>query len=334
MLRPGRWIIIATAAIVSACGTAPPPSPQDGFDDIPALAEPPPPPTDPGRPVAYVHGRAVRIADLTPALIETAGGRVLTEWVLQHELENRLARRGLAVDDQMIARERVLLLETLDPADEDRAVLLLRELRSQRGLGRQRFDALLWRNAAMRLLVRDETAVSPLAVQQEYQFVYGPRLQPRIIVAASLTEANALRRRVLAGEDFRDVAAEASTDLSSAQGGLLSPISPVDPTYPQVVRDTLARMAPGQVSDILTLDGGFGFLRLERKIDAAEVNLSDVRDELEQRVRLRVQRLLMQQLARGLIAGADVIVLDPTLGEGWRQQKALIVDPPAAEPAP
>ncbi|MEM9420755.1 MAG: peptidylprolyl isomerase, partial [Planctomycetota bacterium] len=114
---------------------------------------------------------------------------------------------------------------------------------------------------------------------------------------------------------------------SKAQGGLLSPIRPEDTSYPSAMRQAIDGLEVGQVSQPIAIDGGFALLKLEEKIAAAEVEFDDVKDSLELAVRGRTERVLMQQLARELLSGAELVVLDPTLKALWEAQRESLLTP-------
>lgn len=310
-----RYLLLIMVVFLWGCPTAPPRS----VDAPRAPAE---------APVLYINGEPVRGEALSPALYEAAGGAVLADAVLDRMLVERLADRGMTVTPADLDAERQRLLLTLDPNDENQAVRLLRELREARGLGDTRFEGLLRRNASLRKLVQDDVEITPVTIGQQYELRYGPRYQPRIITAEALRDFDAVQRRLDAGEAFSDVAAELSTDLSAAQGGLLSPISLVDPSYPQTLRNLLPKLEPGQVSEPIAIDGSFALVKLERKVEAQPVEMDDVREELEQEVRFRVEGALMNQLGRSLIRDAKVTVLDPALGDSWRRHKAALSPSP------
>ncbi|MEX0777372.1 MAG: peptidylprolyl isomerase [Phycisphaeraceae bacterium] len=274
----------------------------------------------PAKPLAYVDGRPVTAGALLPALVETAGGRILAETVIDQGLRQRLEQARLKVTAEQIEAERQILLHSL-AADRDQAQRLLDELRQRRALGQQRFAALLWRNAAMRVLVQDQVAVSDAAVRQMYELVYGPRFEARIIVTEGAGQAADLARQAREGASFIDLAIQHSTDVSRAQGGLLPTISPQDATFPAGIREALARLQPGQVSDPVALDRGFALLKLERKIAGGAVRYDDVKSELTLHVRRQAQRIEMQRLAREIVTGANVVITDPGLKESYTQQK-------------
>jgi parvulin-like peptidyl-prolyl isomerase len=272
------------------------------------------------RPAALLNGGALEWQTLQTPLVEAAGGQVLQEIVLGRLLQDRLAQRGLTITDAQIEQEQQILAQTFN-SDPKQAARLLSAVRKRRGLGDQRFRSLLWRNAALRLLVQDEVQVTDLALRQAFDEAYGPLYVTRLITASSMEKAGEVLRRVRAGESFIDLAVELSTDSSSKQGGLLPAISTADPTYPQALRSLLPKLKPGQVSDPIVLESNFAILRLERIIEPVPVKFDEVKQELTDRVRRRIEQALMQRQARQLLSQAEVLVLDPALAEVWKQQR-------------
>jgi len=272
----------------------------------------------PAQPIAYVDGQPVSVGDLRTALLEAGGGQVLAEWVLDRRIEEMLARRGLRVGPTLRDAEQKILAQRLSD-DPNEAQRLINELKQRRGLGNTRFQQLLHRSAAMRLLVQSEVQVSEEAIRQAYDLAHGPRYEARLIVTNQLAEAAQLVRQARAGESFIDLAIAHSTDVSRAQGGLLPMVSPADATFPDVIRRTLERMEAGQVSDPIALaEQGFAILKLERKIPADGVRLDDVRERLTQQVRLQVEDMLMRRMRATIIAESDIVILEPALKEGWQ----------------
>lgn len=271
--------------------------------------------------VAYVNSRPVTVADLEPGLFEAAGGEVLADWIVQREVERRLARRGLSVGPDDVERERTVLAqylsETVD-VDAPRVDAVLQALRQR--LGPRRFDRLLTRNAGLRTLIDQDIAVSDAAVRQRYEVLYGPKYEARLIVVSSLRAANDIARDAEAGASFIDMAVELSEDVSSARGGLLPPISLADATYPQALRQALRSLDVGGVSPPVDLGGQFAVLKLEGKVEARDVPFEQVEPALEAWVRLEAQRLRMQQLTQSILAETDVVIFDDALEWSWRRR--------------
>jgi peptidyl-prolyl cis-trans isomerase C len=250
---------------------------------------------------------------------------VLAELILSRRVEKRLAEKGVKLSDEQVAAERALLLKNLS-RDENTAVRLLRELRQRRGLGDARFEQLLRRNAGLRLLIQDDVHLTDAAIQQAFDIENGRRYEARLITVDTLQKAGEVIRRAKAGESFIDLAVNFSTDPSRQQGGLLPPLSPADPTWPDGVRKMLVTMTPGQISDPVAIERGFAVLRLERTLEPTGKKLEEVKDELAGRVRRSAERVLMQRLARHLLNDADLLVTDRALRESWAVQKELMVE--------
>jgi len=278
-----------------------------------------------------VNGRDVAWLDLRPALVEAAGAAALEEAALDIALRDALADRGVRFADLDVAAERAILVEQLAQAAPgsgaahpeaalDRGERLLRELRATRGLGEHRFEGLLRRNAGLRRLVRDEVVINERVIRQAYDLRYGARIPARIIVVETIGDAARAIERLDAGEPFPEVAARLSTDESASRGGLLEPVNPADPSYPQALRDALRNLAPGERSRPVALDAGFAILLRETSDLAPQdaPTLDAARPTLEREARLRQERLLMGERARELLSRSRITVFDDDLNRAWR----------------
>lgn len=288
----------------------------------PATTEPDPDSTT-SRPAAVVDGMAISFASLRPALIESAGGLALEEAMLDALLARQAQRQGITITAAQIEAEQALLADSLTssgltPAGD--AGRVLDRIRAARGLGETRYASMLKRNALMRALVAPDVSITPIALDQAYSFRYGERYAARLIVVTTAADAIEARRRAQSGEEFSALAAELSTDASAARGGVLEPISPADPSYPAGVRSALRGLKPGEISAPIAIDEGFALLKLDSVIPGATPPppRESVTTELERDVRVQQERLLMNQLARRLIADADLTVMDPALERAWR----------------
>jgi parvulin-like peptidyl-prolyl isomerase len=329
MAQPLKVMSIIFAGLLVGCQPS-----GEGFSPSSSAATQPGGPREAGagdrtnaeRPLAYVAGQAVYPQEVLGALLESAGGQILAEVVLDRLIAARLGERGMALSEADIQAEKARLMSSLSQ-DEDQAVLLLRELRSRRGLGEQRFEQFLRRNAGLRKLVQDEIAVTPAAVRRAYAIEYGPRYEARIIVVPTLAQAAQVRQLAIQRpQAFGELAATHSRDSSAGSGGWLGAISAEDPVYPQALRTALEAMEQGEISSVVAVDGGFAVLALERKIAGEKVEFDDVQESLSEQVRRQSERLATQRLVRAMLAEAKVVVLDPALSESWKQQKDLLIE--------
>jgi parvulin-like peptidyl-prolyl isomerase len=272
------------------------------------------------RPAALVEGRIVDWGELQPLLNEAAGSDVLAEVILDRMLSRELKDAGISITAEDVDAERALFYETLSD-DPDVAARLARQVRARQGLGPTRLDNLLKRNAALRALVRDQVEINDEAVRRMHDIVHGPKRQARLIITATLNDAQAAINRVNAGEPFSDVAVDLSTDTSAARGGLLEPISRADASYPQVMREALWALVPDELSRPVFLSDRYAVLTLVRVVDGDGADFHAVRVDLERLVRLNQERIMMDDVARRLLTEASVTIIDNKIKWSWDSRR-------------
>lgn len=318
-------ILVGSLLLSSLCGCASSPPPRrEANSPSPTRIERPQrqePALAASPAVALIGDEAIAWNELRPRVVESAGAMALDELVLERQLALACRRAGIAIqpDDVNAERERMLaaLIETGAAADENDAARALRAIRSRRGLGTVRFESMLRRNAMLRALVRSEVQITDAALEQARELRYGPRYRVRVIVCDTPRDIAAAWDRVKEGESFALVAGEVSTDESAERGGLIGPISPADTAYPSALRQVMASMPIGTVSEPIVLDEGYAIVLVERRIESPRPPEDPLaaRAQLERDVRMTQERILMDQLARRMMAEARVTVLDPTLRE-------------------
>lgn len=275
------------------------------------------------RPAVIWNETIIEWSDLRPRLAERSGGTVVEEMLLDRRLEQNLRQRGLTISADAMAAEERLLLETLDPSMQ-RAESLLRELRQAQGLGTNRWNDLLRRNAALRALVTEDVRVTDDAVTAALDAAHGPKRICRIVALPDVRAAEAVAAQAAAGASFSDLAVERSTDQSAQRGGLLAPISQLDPAYPQSFRSALWALAPGQISSPVLLDRSWVVIKLERELPAdSAINDGSARERARAAVRRAQERLLMENYARSVLRDAtNATIFDDALLESWKAARA------------
>ncbi len=279
---------------------------------------------------ALINDRPVTWDDLRPFLAEAAGGAALEEIVLDRMLDRELEAAGLAVTPDDIARERSMLAEAVardaraDPNDAER---LLEGIRRSRGLGDARFAAQLARTARLRKLVAASVTVGDEEVRTAYEMRHGRACVTRVIVVESEREATRLWSDLNRSPDnltgrFSDAAVKFSRDPSAPRGGLLGPVSPLDPTYPAVIRTAIDALKPGTMSPVIGVDKGFAIALVQERIEPDGVTLEEAAPALRDQLTGRRERLAMDELARRLLASARVGVMDPHLRWSWEAREA------------
>lgn len=305
--------------LCAACGTV-----REG---TPTAAEAPPPkaaaterPAAPtaAKPALTWKGDVVEWSELQPLLAERAGAVAIEEALLDRQLERLLAERSLQLDPSATERERTELLESLSP-DADRAERLLSELRAVQGLGERRWSGLLRRNAMARLLVQDQVTMTGEAVEAVLDSTYGARRVCRVIAVPDLKTCAEARRRIDTGQPFGEVAAMLSTDSSAARGGLVNPVSRLDPTWPLAFRQAAWALAVGGTSAPILVNDAYVLVRVESETPAAPPqDPQAARRTAEREVRRNQERVRMEALVTGLRqAQRDAVILDESLRDGW-----------------
>lgn len=305
--------LLAAGALAWGCasdGLAPPrPAPSSAGDALVPADET----------VALLNGRPVPWSTLRARLAEAAGGPVLEEVVLDQLIDAQAARAGVTVTDAEVAAEAAALAEAMRAGaglSAEASGPLLDRLRAERGLGPIRYRALLRRNALLRKLVAPDVQIAEEEIVLAHRIRRGERRVTRAVVFPTAAEAAAARAQIDATQApdrptrFAAMASTLASDAGVPAGGLLGPISQLDPAYPQALRDAVYRTTPGEVTPIVGLDQRFALALVERVLPAESVPIEADRGELERELRRRRERLAMQELADRLSTTADLRVLD------------------------
>lgn len=283
-----------------------------------------------GRALALVADRPLTISDVQASLIEAAGAAILEEHYLDAALAKRLQEAQRVVTPEDVERERALLrgnIQAEAQVDDAQAQQLLDQVRASRGLGPTRFDALLRRNAALRALVQDSVTVTPEQEAQEFAIAFQPRTRARYFLHERESVASSVRSQVLSAASpsdrrrlFGDLAAQQSQDSSAPRGGLLAPISLNDPSVPLSIRQALSHSAEGDVSDVLAVPGGFAVVLHDGVAPADRADTPDARAALLASLRMRLERLAMDDQAQRILREARVTILDDSLAWSWQRR--------------
>lgn len=288
-------------------------------------------PSDPEQtPPLLINRQPVSWDEITRILGEASGPLVIEEITLNRMLRDEIDRQGITVDSDAIAREERLLSASLvrgDGLENSQVATAIMDIRNRRGLGPQRYRDLLERNAMLRALVRGQVSVDENSLRTAYDVRHGPRRIVRLLVTPTQREAASIRAALLGTsadslrDEFMRAAIEHSTDPTAARGGLTEPISPHDPAYAPVVRQTLQSLQPGVVSAVIAVDNGFAVMLLEKEVPGDGSSFETVRADLDSLLRVRQERLLMDRLARQLLEQASITPFDESLNWAWKNRQ-------------
>lgn len=283
------------------------------------------PPKPPGRlhqeVIALVDGQAITHKTIEQALYELAGDEVLREYVLDRALERQCIGLGIEVSPAQIKSERDLLAKTI--ADDTQSnTRVLDTLRQRRGLGPDRYDRLLVRNAKLRALTTASSEPTQDAIDRATLQAFGVQSRVRLCVSDDAQVLSQLAQRVNAAPPetrsvvFADGCFAFSTHPSADRGGLIPSLSPADQGYPQSLRAALSRTPIGGCSPVISTEAGYAIVLVEAREPPREPTGAQ-RTQLLDQLRLDTQRRAMQRLAQQLLDEHEVIVLDQSLNWAW-----------------
>ncbi len=260
--------------------------------------------------IALVDGKTITMSTLESELIEAAGNQALRDAVLDVRLKEECAAQRLEVTPALREQERALLLETLSKEPRE-AEDLLRKLRANLALGDARFEALLRRNAALRLLAGRDVVIDDAGMHATFDTMHGPKRRARVAALADLASAERFLASVESGRTFAEVTAELSIDPSAPRGGLLPPIAALDPSWPESVRRALFALEKAGDRTMPILDQShYIVIEFLATIPADGVTMEAARADVERVLRRSRERILMDGLARTLSSLEGVTVFD------------------------
>jgi parvulin-like peptidyl-prolyl isomerase len=99
---------------------------------------------------------------------------------------------------------------------------------------------------------------------------------------AARAQAQELRKRLLAGEPFPRLAGEYSTAASKANGGLIGPLNSSE--LAPSLRDLLAKMQVGDITEPLRTQRGYQLLKLESRTESKLRSFEEARGEIGNKI--------------------------------------------------
>jgi peptidyl-prolyl cis-trans isomerase SurA len=140
-------------------------------------------------------------------------------------------------------------------------------------------------------------------------------------------EAEAVRARIAAGEDFGKVAAEVSDAASKANGGLIGPFALAEVS--EALRKTLDTMKPGDITQPVRTAQGFQILKLETMKASVTQPFEAVRDLVADKVYAARQQSEMRKFLGRVRSQALIEWKNQDLKKLYEQQLASTATTPS-----
>lgn len=294
----------------------------------PAPAEPAMQPTraavDNSAVVARINNFVITSDEFYDLLLSNHGLTVFEQLISLSLVEYEARRRGVLITDSDIQSEydRALMdmarattsTETDEPTLLSIGQQLLDEFLRTKNISQSEYLAGMRRNAYLRKMVEGTITIDDEELIDAFKKRFGRKAVVRHIAMGSMTEATEVRRELLSGADFNEMAIRRSGNrISAPTGGLLNPFTSDDTDVPAVIRQIVFRLEPGQISEVVKLEETYQIFKLERFDKPDATNLRDVNHSLRSEIRENKIRRAMQTLERELFRAADIDIQDPKL---------------------
>lgn len=333
-----RVVVVAGLAGQAGCaaGTKPKGRSVSQAWEAPAAPSPQTRPARPGgpadaegRPVATVNGQPIPRRQFMTLLTESHGLALLQQMMVLDLARQATAKQGLKVSPGDVQAQYQQRLERLYQPDSDEPDQLSQQqeralelILDREGISRQEFMLKVERDAHVRKLAEKEFKIDEDALRREYQVLYGPQVQLRLIVCGSLRQAEQVQELLAAGEDFASVAGAHSKDRhTAAEGGLTPAFSLADSAIPAALREAARQLQPADGFRTVRLGQDYAVVEKVRTLPAANVRYENVRDKVLAVYRRRVMDELMISVISRLIGEAKVAIFDPVLRQQYRQRR-------------
>ena len=276
--------------------------------------------------IALVDGGPILRDQIEDDLAERAGRYALEDLILDLTLDREAKKLGIEITDSDLEQEQQRLFELLEtPTTTSAETDMLLRIRASRGLGPERYQRFLRRNAILRKLISKTSQPSEKEYARAERIIFGKHERIRLFVNPDRAQTQQSRQRVLDAPPnarrwvLAQECAQYSIHPSADRGGLISNFSIADPNYPPILSETVGSITIDEVSSLLATDSGYAFLIVEAHLPPTPID-DEQRENIRDQVLIRHQRRSMEQLAQQLIAQSDVRVLDDALSWSWKNR--------------
>jgi foldase protein PrsA len=231
---------------------------------------------------AVVNGEEISREQLVEALLERVGPGLLEQLIQETLVQQALTRKKITLTPQEVDDRLAEFKEQQFASEEEFQTWL-----TQRGVTLAGLRKQVELDLGVEKLVRSTINISDADVQREHERIH-KQVTARHIVVTTEAEARGLRRRLLAGADFAELAEEYSTDGGTRKrGGELGRVS-YEAFHPAFA-EALFSLKKGEISEPVRTPGGYHLIQVE-SIDPAPPLTPQDKAELR-------ERLIQEQLA-------------------------------------
>jgi len=259
-----------------------------------------------------VNGQEIPLAAVRDHAILYHGPYILQDLVCETLLEQEAKRRGVTVTDQEIDAQIKQLRTEMGLVSDAALDFYLRRTRVTPGWLRDKArDYVL-----VEKVLGDQVYVSDKEVERFYEQFREQYRRPeavafRIVSLPSEKDAQAALTQLRSGRKFQEVAKEiASPEEKPVAGELLSYERGQPSSIPAEIEAVLFTAPLDQVVGPIKSGNAYYLIRVEKKVDAYQFSLAEVKDTIRTQLRKRkLEQAVWPQWIRAQLGGAEIEVL-------------------------
>jgi parvulin-like peptidyl-prolyl isomerase len=261
------------------------------------------------QPVATVNGRAVTRADLYRRLEQTGGERVLADLLARLLIEEAFDAAGLKLGAEE-ANAAIAKMKAQAPNEAEWQAFL-----TQQGMAEMDLREAMAFSLKVKRLAEKDVDVSEAAVRRffdEHPEQFG---RPETVVLSEIVvrdEAKARRVRALikTPTDFARLAREQSVAVKTREQGGVRPEEALADLRPEALREAVAALAVGRVSQPIQADDGWRLVRLDQRHPAETADFAQIQERVREAY-LAVNARKVPDLLEELRKTAQINIVDP-----------------------
>jgi len=340
-MRAGRLFVKKSAGLflllfaLSACAENPEPAgPRANTPIAPNTAAP----RKDDQILANVGTESITRQEIEPVLMNGYGLNVVLKYVELHLVRAEAAKEHLVISKDDIENERKLMLQLIVRAAEDQpgpttkpsdihitpeeAEQLLDRSLVQSQTSRAEFENVtLEVQATLRKIVTPSviSQVTDQTVLDQFNAIYGEKAVVHYVVVNNLSDAQTVEQELAQGKTLED---EAKAHNQTIQE--LKPFGKNDVQTPEVIRDVIFGLKPGQVADPVQFKQVVLVMKLMEFIAPKEAKFEDYKDAVKQQLVDQKTNEAMLALNKKLAHSAlqVLVIRDPILKAQWDKRQA------------
>ncbi|MDR2171015.1 MAG: peptidylprolyl isomerase [Planctomycetaceae bacterium] len=259
--------------------------------------------------MAVVNNEPISKKDVTNESLRMFGDIVLKDLIKRTLVEIECRRRNIVITQDDINAEISRMAKAFNFTTEDWLELIEHE----RGITPEQYMQDIISPILGIARLAGDSKITNDELQRAYESQYGASVQVRQIVLRSKRDAQQIHAQVTTNPDsFANIAKNYSLDpASQPYGGLIHPIRRY--ATDKIIEDVVFSLKEGQISPVVEWAENFIIFRCEKHLPKQNVNIEQVRERLETKIRDEKTRKSSEKFFEQLLKNAkiDMIFGDP-----------------------